>query len=128
MLEAGSLPYDHLILATGATVLQQDQWSQLAPGLKTVEDALEIRRRVFLATGRRAQPDPRKQRQWLTFVVVGGGAASVELAGALAGSGCTPGHDFRSIDPTGAVLLLRAATGSSAGSPAVGGGAAASAA
>src|SRR5688572_27698604 len=84
--DGGPLAYDALILATGAThsYFGRDDWASLAPGLKTIEDALEIRRRVFVAfeaAEREVEPDG--QRAWLTFVVVGAGATGVELAGVL---------------------------------------------
>ena len=75
------------MVATGAThhYFGNDQWQTLAPGLKTIEDATEIRRRIFLAfeAAERAT-DPDKVRELLTFVVIGGGPTGVELAGALA--------------------------------------------
>lgn len=86
-LSDGELPYDYLIVATGAThsYFGHDEWSGDAPGLKSIEDALEIRRRVFLAyEAAEREPDARRRREWLTFVVVGGGPTGVELAGALA--------------------------------------------
>ena len=101
-LDDGALDYDYLIVATGAThsYFGKD-WAQVAPGLKSVEDALEIRRRVFLAyEAAERESEPTAQRDWLTFVVVGGGPTGVELAGALGEIGLhTLAHDFRSIDP-----------------------------
>lgn len=80
------LSYDFLILAAGSrsSHFGRDDWAQLAPGLKTLEDALEIRRR-FLSTFERAEQeeDPELRREWLTFVIVGGGPTGVELAGTL---------------------------------------------
>ncbi len=79
--------FDFLILATGAThsYFGHDEWEKDAPGLKSIEDALEIRRRVFLAyEAAERETDPRRRREWTTFVVVGGGPTGVELAGALA--------------------------------------------
>jgi NADH:ubiquinone reductase (H+-translocating) len=103
-LEAGALEYDYLIVATGAThsYFGHDDWAHTAPGLKSIEDALEIRRRIFLAyEAAERESDPARQREWLTFVVVGGGPTGVELAGALGEIGLqTLAHDFRSIDPT----------------------------
>ncbi len=86
-LDNGDLPYDYLIIATGAThsYFGHEPWREHAPGLKTIEDALEMRRRIYLAyeaAEREAAPDRRKD--WLTFVVVGAGPTGVELAGALA--------------------------------------------
>jgi NADH dehydrogenase len=109
VLDDGALDYDYLIVATGAThsYFGKD-WAQVAPGLKSVEDALEIRRRVFLAyEAAERESDPVAQRAWLTFVVVGGGPTGVELAGALGEIGLhTLAHDFRSIDPTQVRVVL----------------------
>jgi NADH dehydrogenase len=86
LAEGGTLPYDYLILAAGSrsAYFGRDEWEDLAPGLKTLEDALEIRRR-FLLTFERAEQedDPELRREWLTFVIVGGGPTGVELAGTL---------------------------------------------
>src|SRR5215207_7751872 len=82
----GELEYDFLIIATGAThsYFGHDEWAPLAPGLKTIEDALEIRRRVLYAYEAAEREDDRERRRaWMTFVVVGGGPTGVELAGAL---------------------------------------------
>jgi len=104
VLDDGHLHYDYLIVATGAThsYFGKDQWSHWAPGLKNVEDALEIRRRVFLAyEAAEREVDPERQRPWLNFVVVGAGPTGVELAGALAEIGLhTLAKDFRRIDST----------------------------
>ena len=109
-LEGGELHYDYLVVATGAThsYFGKDQWAPLAPGLKSIEDALEIRRRVFLAyEAAEREADPVKQREWLTFAVVGGGPTGVELAGALGEIGLyTLKKDFRSIDPTNVRVVL----------------------
>ncbi len=86
VLTDGSVPYDHLIVATGAThsYFGHDDWVRFAPGLKSIEDALEIRRRVLFAfEAAERQPDPARRRAWLTFVIVGAGPTGVELAGAL---------------------------------------------
>jgi NADH:ubiquinone reductase (H+-translocating) len=97
-------------LSPGAThsYFGHDDWAKFAPGLKSVEDALEIRRRVFLAyeTAER-DPDPDRRRAWLTFVVVGGGPTGVELAGAMAEiSRHALKSEFRHIDPTLARIVL----------------------
>jgi NADH dehydrogenase len=109
-LDSGSLHYEFLIVATGAThsYFGNDAWAQLAPGLKSVEDALEMRRRIFLAyEAAERESDPVAQREWLTFVVVGGGPTGVELAGALGEIGLhTLAKDFRSIDPTDVRVVL----------------------
>jgi NADH dehydrogenase len=109
-LDDGELHYDFLVVATGAThsYFGKDQWATIAPGLKSVEDALEIRRRIFLAyEAAERESDPALQREWLTFAVVGGGPTGVELAGALGEIGLhTLAKDFRSIDPTDVRVLL----------------------
>ena len=109
VLDDGELTYDYLIVATGAThsYFGKD-WSQVAPGLKSIEDALEIRRRIFLAyEAAERESDPVAQNEWLTFAVVGGGATGVELAGALGEIGLlTLANDFRSIDPTQVRVVL----------------------
>src|SRR5262249_36987245 len=87
VLSDGELSYDYLIVATGAThsYFGHDEWAQHAPGLKSIEDALDIRSRVFLAfEAAEREPDPERRREWLTFVIIGGGPTGVELAGSLA--------------------------------------------
>lgn len=110
ILKNKELPYDTLIVATGVShhYFGNDQWKETAPGLKTVEDALEMRRRIFMAfEAAEKEPDPVKRRAWLTFVIVGGGPTGVELAGAIAELAFdTLKHDFRSIDTTEAQILL----------------------
>lgn len=109
-LADGALDYDYLIVAAGSrpSYFGHDDWQALAPGLKTMEDALAIRRRILLAFERaEREPDPAAQRRLLTFVVVGGGATGVELAGALAEiSRHALGNDFRSIHPDRARIIL----------------------
>lgn len=107
---AGEIPYDYLVLATGAThtYFGNDQWAQHAPGLKTIEDALDIRRRILLAFERAdlAQSDEERTRQ-MTFVVVGAGPTGVEMAGAIREIATqTLRRDFRRIDTTSAQVLL----------------------
>jgi NADH dehydrogenase len=110
VLDDGELDYDYLIVATGAThsYFGRDDWAKVAPGLKSVEDALEIRRRIFLAyEAAEREADPAIQREWLTFAVVGAGPTGVELAGALGEIGLeTLAHDFRTIDSTRVRVLL----------------------
>jgi NADH dehydrogenase len=110
----GAVGYDYLIVATGAThsYFGHDEWAPHAPGLKTLEDALEIRRRLLLAFEKAEQEaDADRRRAYMTFVVVGGGPTGVELAGALAEiARHTLRGDFRRIDPASArVVLLEAA-------------------
>lgn len=110
ILVDGEVPYDSLIVATGAThdYFGNPQWEVDAPGLKTVEDALEIRKRIYVAfEAAEREPDPEKKAAWLTFVVVGGGPTGVELAGAIGEiAHYTLKHDFRTIDPGLARIIL----------------------
>lgn len=106
----GELEYDSLVVAAGArnSYFGNDQWAEVAPSLKTIEDALEIRRRVLLAF-ERAELATNKDEQagWLTFVVIGGGPTGVELAGALSElARDTLRQDFRKIDPRSSRILL----------------------
>jgi NADH dehydrogenase len=109
-LPTQEISYDTLIVATGVShhYFGNDQWKVTAPGLKTVEDALEMRRRIFVAfEAAEKESDPEKRRAWLTFVVVGGGPTGVELAGAIAELAFnTLKKDFRNIDTTEAQVLL----------------------
>jgi NADH dehydrogenase len=114
VLDQGALEYDFLIVATGAThsYFGHDEWEPHAPGLKSIEDALEIRRRVFLAyEAAEREDDPETRRALLTFVIIGAGPTGVEMAGALAEiSRHSMERDFRSIDPRQArVVLIEAA-------------------
>jgi NADH dehydrogenase len=110
ILTDDTVHYDTLIVAAGAGkhYFGNEQWAQWAPSMKTVEDATDIRRRIltaFEAAERTA--DPEAARSWLTFVVIGGGPTGVELAGALAEVAReTLKHDFRSINPADARILL----------------------
>jgi NADH dehydrogenase len=105
-----ALSYDYLVIATGAahSYFGHDEWAPRAPGLKTIEDALEIRRRVLYAyEAAERETDRARQCAWLTFVVIGGGPTGVELAGALAEiSRQTRRRDFRNIDPRQARIVL----------------------
>jgi NADH dehydrogenase len=104
------LTYDYLVVATGAetSYFGHDGWAKHAPGLKDIDDALEIRRRVLIAfEAAERDPDPERRRQLMTFVVVGGGPTGVELAGALAElSRFVLARDFRSIRPDEARVIL----------------------
>ena len=108
--DGDEIDYDTLVLATGAeyNYFGHEDWAAAAPGLKTVEDATEIRRRIlsaFEAAERSADPETR--RAWLTFVIVGGGPTGVELAGTIAElARGTLKHSFRSFDPADARILL----------------------
>jgi NADH dehydrogenase len=105
-----ALAYDFLVVATGVThsYFGHPEWARLAPGLKTIEDALEIRRRVLSAFEyAERESDPARRRAWLTFVIVGGGPTGVELAGALAEiARHTLREDFRRFDPGEARIVL----------------------
>src|SRR5271170_7576974 len=110
VLADGSIDYDILIVATGAThaYFGHDDWAEHAPGLKTVEDATAIRRRVLLAyEAAEREQDPMRRRAWLTFVIVGAGPTGVEMAGALAEiSRHVLSLDFRRFDTRDARILL----------------------
>ncbi|MGE3887135.1 MAG: NAD(P)/FAD-dependent oxidoreductase [Vicinamibacterales bacterium] len=105
-----TLTYDALIVATGVThsYFGHDDWPPHAPGLKTLDDALEIRKRVLLAFERaERETDPARQRRLLTFVIVGGGPTGVELAGALAEIARQAiRSEFDNVDPASARILL----------------------
>ncbi|HEY5550372.1 MAG TPA: FAD-dependent oxidoreductase, partial [Opitutaceae bacterium] len=110
LADGAEIPYDHLIVATGAahSYFGNDAWAPFAPGLKTLDDALEIRRRILLAYEHaEREPDPLKRAAWLTFVVIGGGATGVELAGTLAEiARHTMRGEFRHFDPRNARIVL----------------------
>jgi NADH:ubiquinone reductase (H+-translocating) len=110
LAEREAIEYDALIVATGVShhYFGNDQWQNDAPGLKTVEDALEMRRRIFMAfEAAEKETDPKKREALLTFVVVGGGPTGVELAGAIAEiAHQSVKEDFRNIDTTQAKILL----------------------
>ncbi len=113
--DGAEIGYDFLVLATGAahSYLGHDDWAPFAPGLKTIEDALEIRRRFLLAFElAERESDEARRRALLTFVIVGGGPTGVELAGALAEiARHTLAADFRHIRPQSTrVVLLEAAS------------------
>ncbi len=102
--------YDYLIVATGAqgSYFGHDEWAAYAPGLKTASDALAIRNRILRAFERaEVEPDPRRKRELLTFVIVGGGPTGVEMAGALAEMAhATLTDEFRRINPHAARIIL----------------------
>ena len=106
----GEFNYDFLILACGAknSYISHPEWEEMAPGLKTLEQATEIRRRVLLSFEEaEKQPTREQQRFFLTFVIIGGGPTGVELAGAIAEiSRFTLDRDFRNIDPTSTRVVL----------------------
>jgi NADH:ubiquinone reductase (H+-translocating) len=108
--EIGEIAYDYLIITAGAThaYFGHPEWATLAPGLKTLDDALEIRRQVLLAfEAAEREPDQKAQERLLTFVIVGGGATGVELAGALAEiAQRSLKQDFRNIHPESARIVL----------------------
>jgi len=102
--------YDYLIVATGArhAYFAHPEWETLAPGLKSVDDAIELRRRILTAFERAELiEDPEERAAWLTFIVVGGGPTGTELAGMLPTiARHALGRDFRRIDPTSARVIL----------------------
>ncbi|MDQ2953943.1 MAG: NAD(P)/FAD-dependent oxidoreductase [Pseudomonadota bacterium] len=108
-----SVAFDYLVLASGAThsYFGHEEWAAFAPGLKRIEDATEIRRRFLLAFERaELTADEAERRRLLTFVIVGGGPAGIEMAGAVAEvARDTLAHDFREIDPrTSRIILIEA--------------------
>lgn len=109
-LADGELGYDFLVVASGARTgyFGHDEWSEVAPGLKDLDDAVGIRERVLLAFERaEREPDAARRRRLLTFVVIGGGPTGVELAGALAElSRFALSRDFRVIRPDAARVIL----------------------
>ena len=110
VLADGDIEFDYLIVAAGLThsYFGHSDWAPHAPGLKTLDDALEIRRRILIAFERaEREPDPVKRAAWLTFVIIGGGPTGVELAGTLAEiARHTLTDEFRAIDPAQARVLL----------------------
>ncbi len=109
--DGGRLPYDILVLAAGSThhyFGKDAEWEPIAPGLKTIEDATEIRRNVLSAfEAAEREPDPEKRKAMMTFAIVGGGPTGVEMAGAIAElAHITMRRDFRAIDPAQCRVLL----------------------
>jgi NADH:ubiquinone reductase (H+-translocating) len=109
-LANGEIGYDYLVVATGAThsYFAHPEWEAVAPGLKTIDDALEIRRRVLLAfEAAERETDPARQAAWLTFVVIGAGPTGVEMAGALSEiARQSMIRDFRNINSGDARVIL----------------------
>ncbi|MFG0294765.1 MAG: NAD(P)/FAD-dependent oxidoreductase [Maioricimonas sp. JB045] len=110
LLRDGEIAYDSLIVAAGSThsYFGHNEWESLAPGLKTIEDATRVRKKILLAfEAAEREPDPERRRAWLTFVLVGGGPTGVELAGALSEiARHTFRKDFRHIDPAEANIVI----------------------
>jgi NADH dehydrogenase len=108
--DSGPIPYDTLVVATGArhAYFGHDGWAKFAPGLKTIEDATEIRRRILIAfEAAEREANPAQRSAWMRFVVVGGGPTGVELAGAVGEiAHDTLRRDFRSIEPPDATIVL----------------------
>ena len=108
--ESGEVPYDYLVIAAGAqhSYFSHDEWAAYAPGLKRIEDATTIRRKILTAFERaELTQDNNEQQRLLTFVIVGGGATGVEMAGAIADvARQTLAADFRRIDPRRARIIL----------------------
>jgi len=108
--DGGQVPYDTLVLATGArhAYFGHDEWEAAAPGLKSLEDATKLRRRILLAFERaERETDPEQRQALLTFVIIGGGPTGVEMAGTIAElAHVTLKHDYRNIDPAKARILL----------------------
>src|SRR5205823_5974921 len=108
--EQHRIPFDYLIVATGAqqAYFGHSDWAQHAPGLKTIDDATYLRRRILLAFEKaETEPDADERRRLLNFVVVGGGPTGVELAGAVAELAKRAlASDFRTIDPRSARIVL----------------------
>ena len=110
LAEGRRIPFDTLILATGAqhAYFGHDDWAAHAPGLKTIDDATYIRRRILLAFEKaETEPDAQERKRLLTFVIVGGGPTGVEMAGAIAElANRALAADFRAIDPRSARIVL----------------------
>ncbi len=106
----GELHYDSLIIATGATYnyFGHEDWTKFAPGIKTIEDTLDIRHRIFLAFEEaEREEDPIERGDWMRFVIIGAGPTGVELAGALGElANITLKKDFRNIDPSETEIIL----------------------
>ncbi|MGH7891746.1 MAG: NAD(P)/FAD-dependent oxidoreductase, partial [Thermodesulfobacteriota bacterium] len=110
VLRDGIVTYDTLIVATGSShhYFGHEEWAGIAPGLKTVEDALEMRRKILLSfEAAEREPDPAIQKEWMTFLIIGAGPTGVELAGTIGElSRTTLKQDFRNIDTGKAEIIL----------------------
>lgn len=110
LVDGRCVPYDTLVLATGArhAYFGHDDWAEFAPGLKNIDDATYLRRRILMAFEKaEAEDDPVERRRLMTFVVIGGGPTGVEMAGAIAELAKRAlASDFRSIDPRCARIIL----------------------
>src|SRR6201984_138656 len=110
LADGASFEYDSLIVAAGSqtSYYGHDEWQKWAPGLKSVEEATILRHKILYAFEvAERMPDPAQRRAWLTFTIVGAGPTGVELAGAIGGiARQTLRHDFRSIDPEDAQIIL----------------------
>jgi len=108
--DGGTIPYDSLVVSTGArfSYFGNDGWAPFAPGLKSIDDATEIRRRIFIAfEAAEREANVARRDEWMTFAIVGGGPTGVELAGALGEiARDTLRRDFRSIHPEDARIIL----------------------
>lgn len=109
-MDSLSIPYDYLVLATGATdsYFGHDEWTEVAPGLKRIEDATRVRWHILSAFERaELATEAAERRRLLTFAIVGGGATGVEMAGAISEvARQSLAKDFRRIDPTTARIVL----------------------
>jgi len=109
-LTDGEVPFDYLIVAAGAShsYFGHDDWAKFAPGLKSIEDGVEIRRRILLAfEAAEREADPKSRRDWTTFVVVGGGATGAELAGSISEIARNDMvHEFHNFNPTRSKVIL----------------------
>ncbi len=110
VLRDGIVTYDTLIVATGSShhYFGHEEWARSAPGLKTVEDALEIRRKILLSfEAAEREPDPEVQKEWMTFLIIGAGPTGVEMAGTIGElTRTTLRQDFRNIDTGKAEIIL----------------------
>ena len=109
LVDGAVVDYDYLIVATGTshTYFGHDEWAAYAPGLKTLEDALTIRRRILVAFERaERETDPARQQRLLTFVLIGGGPTGVELAGTLAEIARQTRAEFRNIDTHATRIII----------------------